>query len=187
MYVFKNTDLMTIYDALTGGSGSNTILNGILNAINFNNPSAPNGTNYILFNALRSSSLSQSVADSLQKEISGTDYDLIGTQVDSGKTTAEWLTSANSILTNIATYNNTIRTPNIRLITGTSTISGQLHSLSVYNSGAASGTIDTGAGAVSIPAGVTVNFDAGGNNNRFPTNVFVLNATGTSFIITTVG
>lgn len=239
-YVFKNTDLMTIYDALTGGSGLGPVVNGIYQAINQNNPAAPNGTNYILWNCLRSGSLSQTVADSLQKEIGGIDYDVIGTQVYSGKYTAELLfsteqntkdtkintgninTNTSTIVTNTgttatntgttatntghivtntgtiatntgtiatntgntATYLSTIRTPVLTSTTGNLTIAPQVHNISVYNSGAANGTINVnGGGNITIPAGVTVNFDAGGNNNRYPVNVFVLNATGTTFIV----
>lgn len=204
-YVFKNTDLMTIYDALTGGSGLAPVVNGIYQAINNNNPAAPNGTNYILWNCLRSGSLSQTVADSLQKEIGGIDYDVIGTQVYSGKYTAELLFSTEqntkdtkintgfinsncaTISTNTgntATYLSTIRTPVLTSTTGTLTITPQVHNISVYNSGAANGTINVnGGGNITIPAGVTVNFDAGGNNNRYPANAFVLNATGTTFIV----
>jgi hypothetical protein len=82
------------------------------------------------------------------------------------------------------TYLSTVRTPFLTSITGSLTIAVQIHNLSVYNSGASAGTINVdGGGAISIPAGVTVNFDAGGNNNRYAINKFVLNATGTTFIV----
>jgi hypothetical protein len=61
-----------------------------------------------------------------------------------------------------------------------------LHNISIYNSGAATGTITVNGTTINLPTGVTVNYDAGGNNNRFPTNNFGYNATGTTFIITYV-
>jgi hypothetical protein len=164
-YIFKNTDLMTIYDAITSGTGSNTLLQTIIDR-------------------LTSTSIGTSVADSLQAEIGGTDYFLLETQVSSGKSTADWLTFIEQNTQNVATYNSTVRNPNLTSITGSLTISPQVHNLSVYNSGSAVGTINVnGGGAINIPAGVTVNFDAGGNNNRYPANAFVLNATGTTFIV----
>ena len=94
------------------------------------------------------------------------------------------LTTETTNTGNISTYLSTIRTPVLTSITGSLTISVQVHNLSVYNSGASAGTINVdGGGAISIPAGVTVNFDAGGNNNRYAINKFVLNATGTTFIV----
>lgn len=85
---------------------------------------------------------------------------------------------------NTANYLSAIRTPVLTSITGSLTIAVQIHNLSVYNSGASAGTINVdGGGAISIPAGVTINFDAGGNNNRYAINKFVLNATGTTFLV----
>ena len=96
-------------------------------------------------------------------------------------------TSTNNIVTNtnqISNHTGSIRTPVLTSITGNLTIAVQVHNLSVYNSGASAGTINVdGGGAISIPAGVTVNFDAGGNNNRYAINKFVLNATGTTFLV----
>ena len=78
-----------------------------------------------------------------------------------------------------------IRTP--RLITssnGAGTIPGQPHSISVYNSGNAVGTLTvSGGAAVNIPVGSTINMDAGGNNNRFASGAFVYTTAGTTFII----
>lgn len=86
--------------------------------------------------------------------------------------------------TNISTYLSTIRGAVLTSITGSLTVAPAVHNISVYNSGAAAGTINvSGGGAISIPSGVTVNFDAGGNNNRYAANTFVLNATGTTFIV----
>lgn len=84
------------------------------------------------------------------------------------------------------TYLSALRTPVIISTSASATISGQLHNISIYNSGSATGTITVGATTINLPAGVTVNYDAGGNNNRFATNTFGYNATGTTFIISYV-
>jgi hypothetical protein len=80
-----------------------------------------------------------------------------------------------------------IRTPHLISTSTTGTIPGQPHSISVYNSGNAVGilTVDSNP-PVNIPVGVTINMDAGGNNNRFATGSFVYNATGTTFLISYV-
>jgi hypothetical protein len=78
-----------------------------------------------------------------------------------------------------------IRTPRLISPNNTSgTINVHVHSISVYNSGNAVGTlVVSGGAAVNIPVGATINMDAGGNNNRFPPGAFVYNATGTTFLI----
>ena len=96
------------------------------------------------------------------------------------------LTTSNTNTGNVATYLSTLRTPLVVSTSGTATISGQLHNISIYNSGAATGTITVNGTTINLPTGVTVNYDAGGNNNRFPTNSFGYNATGTTFIISYV-
>lgn len=96
------------------------------------------------------------------------------------------LTTETTNTTNIATYLSTLRTPVIISTSASATISGQLHNISIYNSGSATGTITVNGTTINLPAGVTVNYDAGGNNNRFPTNSFGYNATGTTFIISYV-
>tara|TARA_B110000503_G_C7132595_1_gene407454 strand:+ start:902 stop:1267 length:366 start_codon:yes stop_codon:yes gene_type:complete len=58
------------------------------------------------------------------------------------------------------------------------------YTFSVYNSGAAAGTFNAGSGSISLPAGVTLNYDAGGLTNFFAANTFAWDATGTTFIIT---
>ena len=94
------------------------------------------------------------------------------------------LTTETTNTTNIATYLSTVRNAVLTSTTGSLTVALAVHNISVYNSGAAAGTINvSGGGAISIPSGVTVNFDAGGNNNRYAANTFVLNATGTTFIV----
>lgn len=67
--------------------------------------------------------------------------------------------------------------------TGVGTITVATKSVSIYNAGATAGTVNVnGGGNVSIPAGVTVNFDAG-TASKYPTSHFAYNATGTTFII----
>jgi hypothetical protein len=96
------------------------------------------------------------------------------------------LTTETTNTTNISTYLSTVRTPVVISTSASATISGQLHNISIYNSGAAVGTITVNGTTINLPVGVTVNYDAGGNNNRFPTNSFGYNATGTTFIISYV-
>jgi hypothetical protein len=87
---------------------------------------------------------------------------------------------------NIRQYLSSVRTPIVISTSASATISGQLHNISIYNSGAAVGTITVNGTTINLPVGVTVNYDAGGNNNRFASNVFGYNATGTTFIISYV-
>jgi hypothetical protein len=87
---------------------------------------------------------------------------------------------------NIRQYLSSVRTPVVISTSASATISGQLHNISIYNSGSAVGTITVNGTTINLPVGVTVNYDAGGNNNRFPTNIFGYNATGTTFIISYV-
>lgn len=96
------------------------------------------------------------------------------------------LTTETTNTTNISTYLSTLRTPVIISTSASATISGQLHNISIYNSGSATGTITVNGTTINLPTGVTVNYDAGGNNNRFPTNSFGYNATGTTFLISYV-
>ena len=67
--------------------------------------------------------------------------------------------------------------------TGAGTVAVATKSVSIYNAGAAAGTVNVnGGGNVSIPAGVTVNFDAG-TASKYPASHFAYNAAGTTFII----
>jgi hypothetical protein len=123
----------------------------------------------------------EGLASSLFESISGGDTPLANLFVET--ISGNNFSIANETY-NIRQYLSSVRTPVLTSITGSLTISVQVHNLSVYNSGAAAGTINVdGGGAISIPAGVTVNYDAGGNNNRYAINKFVLNATGTTFIV----
>ena len=84
----------------------------------------------------------------------------------------------------VVTHANSIKTP-ILISTSTSgTISGEVHNISIYNSGNAVGTLTiSGGSAVNIPVGATINIDAGGGSNRFTSGAFVYDATGTTFLI----
>lgn len=81
------------------------------------------------------------------------------------------------------TYLSTVRTPEIISATGSGTIAVQVHNISVANVGSAVGTITVNGTTVNLPAGAVVNYDAGGNNNRFAINKFAYNGTGTTLLI----
>tara|TARA_R100001082_G_scaffold83889_1_gene50593 strand:- start:407 stop:751 length:345 start_codon:yes stop_codon:yes gene_type:complete len=65
-------------------------------------------------------------------------------------------------------------------ITGSTTVTAEVKSISCYNAHAsATATIAIGGGsAINLLAGETVNFDAGGGSNKFPASHFVINGTG---------
>jgi hypothetical protein len=67
---------------------------------------------------------------------------------------------------------------------GNSSLATAAYSFSVYNAGAVIGTFTGTTGTINLPAGATLNFDAGGLGNKFPASTFSWNATGTTFIIT---
>ena len=71
------------------------------------------------------------------------------------------------------------RTPSIISVTGAGTTPANVYSMSIANVGAAAGVIN----GVSIPAGVTINYDGGFNNTLTQMSY---NATGTRFIITSI-
>ena len=68
-------------------------------------------------------------------------------------------------------------------ISGSSTITQEVKSISCYNAHASgTATINIGGvGAVNLLAGETVNFDAGGND-KFPASYFVINGTGAALL-----
>lgn len=200
---FSEAELWYIYEALTTGTFVGATQQEIWEIFNGTNPQ---GNAISLFNSLNG----ESIANQLSETLSGGDTTLANLMVTnvSGQyfgiteflnqfiavnqvTGNNSLSSIDTKLTtettntgNISTYLSTIRTPFLTSITGSLTIAVQIHNLSVYNSGSSAGTINVdGGGAISIPAGVTVNFDAGGNNNRYAINKFVLNATGTTFLV----
>lgn len=77
-----------------------------------------------------------------------------------------------------------IKTPNLISTNTTGIIPGRPHSVSIYNAGTEAGTLVVNNGdIVDIPAGVTINIDAGGNNNKFAADMFDYDATGTIFLI----
>jgi len=169
---FSEAELWYIYQQLIeinantlGGSLTQNELYEVFNGTN------PEGLASSLFESI--SGGDTPLANLFVETISGSNFSLANVAYDSF-----------SRLSTINNHLNTIRTPFLTSITGSLTIAVHVHNLSVYNSGAAAGTINVdGGGAISIPAGVTVNFDAGGNNNRYAINKFVLNATGTTFIV----
>ena len=71
-----------------------------------------------------------------------------------------------------------------RLSAASTTITQSVKSISFYNAHAsATATINIGgAGAVNLLAGETVNFDAGGGNNKFPASHFVVAASGSDVL-----
>lgn len=81
------------------------------------------------------------------------------------------------------TYLSSLRTPVIISTSASATISGQLHNISFANVGSAVGTITVNGTTVNLPVGATVSYDAGGNNNRFATNIFSYDGTGTTLLI----
>ena len=92
-------------------------------------------------------------------------------------------TTGNSSLSNIDSNTGSLRTPVIISTSGSGTIAPQIHNVSFYNSGAATGTITVNGTTINLPTGVSVNYNAGGNNNRYAVNIFSYNATGTTFLI----
>jgi hypothetical protein len=97
---------------------------------------------------------------------------------------SEW-TTANGLLTSIWTNTGSVRTPQlISSVNSSGTIGVATLNISFYNSGSGTGSITvSGGAAVVIPVGATINYDAGGNGNRFNAGVFAYNTSGTTFII----
>jgi hypothetical protein len=91
-------------------------------------------------------------------------------------------TATAAINTNTATLGVTTNTAFMVRGTGSVTVTDSVKSISVYNAHAsATGTITIGLGsAANLLAGETVNFDAGGNGNKFPASHFVVNGGGTA-------
>jgi hypothetical protein len=74
-----------------------------------------------------------------------------------------------------------MRIPTVTSHTGIGAVPSGTYSFSIANVGASAGTVN---GIVSLPAGVTLNFDAGGADNTLDGISF--DATGTTFIITKI-
>lgn len=70
------------------------------------------------------------------------------------------------------------RAPRYSITSASGSTLANVYSFSIANVGASAGTVD----GQSLPAGVTVNFDAGALNNTLGSLAY--NATGTTFIIT---
>lgn len=93
------------------------------------------------------------------------------------------LTSIDNRLSTIETNTGAQRTPIAFTSSTSGTLTGQYHNISFYNSGTADGTVTPpGSTAVTLPVGVSLNFNAGGNNNRYASG-WSWNATGTTFLI----
>lgn len=180
---FSEAELWYIYEALTTGTFIGATQQEIWEIFNGTNPQ---GQAISLFNQNNGIS----IADQLSETLSGADITisnlLVETLTGNENRIANVCQNTKVNTDNISTYLSTLRTPVIISTSASATISGQLHNISVYNSGSATGTLTVGATTINLPAGVTVNYDAGGNNNRFATNTFGYNATGTTFIISYV-
>lgn len=93
-------------------------------------------------------------------------------------------TEVAELLNNLATIilNNygVERTPNLLRSTGVGSLpAGNVYSFSVYNGGAANGTVLGGV----IKPGETFNFDAGGINNYFNGAAITFDGTGTELVL----
>jgi hypothetical protein len=122
------------------------------------------------------------------------------TQISEAQTTNNKIDTTNISLSNLglissniltetaatANYLQQIRTPQIISTSGSGTINPQIHNISIANIGSATGTITVNGTTVNIPTGITLSYNAGGNNNRFSNAAFSYNATGTTFLITYV-
>jgi len=88
-------------------------------------------------------------------------------------------TNTTSIDTATATLGVTSNTAFMVRGTGAVTVLPSVKSISVYNAGGGTGTITIGlSAAADLLAGETVNFDAGGNGNKFPASHFVIDGVG---------
>ncbi len=85
-----------------------------------------------------------------------------------------------AIANNTSVVTPVMRIPTVTSHTGIGAVPVGTYSFSIANVGASAGTVN----GVSIPAGVTLNFDAGGAGNTLDGISF--NATGTTFIVTKI-
>ena len=123
------------------------------------------------------------IANQLSETISGGDQILANLFVE---TQSGLNINVANLLYNIDNALNTQRTPKVIETTGSGTIGVQIHNISIANTGSATGTITIDGNTINLPSGVSVDYNAGGLNNRFAINKFGYNATGTTFIITYV-
>jgi hypothetical protein len=120
------------------------------------------------------------IANQLSETISGGDQTLANLLVDSVVGSNQ---SAANLLYDIANSLNAQRTPKIIETTTSGTIGVQIHNISIANTGNATGTITVDGTTINLPSGISINYNAGGLNNRFAVNKFSYNATGTTFLI----
>jgi len=93
-------------------------------------------------------------------------------------------TATAAINTNTATLGVATNTAFMVRGTGSVTVTDSVKSISAYNAGGGTGTITIGlSAAADLLAGETVNFDAGGNGNKFPGSHFVINGAGVADIL----
>jgi hypothetical protein len=92
------------------------------------------------------------------------------------------LNSSNS-LTSINNEISVLRIPEVLSSSASGTIAVITHNISIANVGSATGTITVNGTTVNLLAGVSIDYNAGGLNNRFAANLFSYNATGTTFLI----
>lgn len=145
------------------------------------NPNAVNGClNQLQLFEVFNGTNSQGGASSLFETISGGDTPLANLLVDAISGNHY---SVGNLLHYTNLYLNSVRTPVIISSTGSGTVAVQIHNISIANVGSAVGTITVDGTTVNLPAGAVVNYDAGGNNNRFAINKFGYNGTGTTLLI----
>ena len=91
------------------------------------------------------------------------------------------LLGLHAIANNTSVVTPAMRIPTVTSHIGIGAVPSGTYSFSIANVGASAGTVN---GIVSLPAGVTLNFDAGGAGNTLDGISF--DATGTTFIITKI-
>jgi len=157
---FSEAELWYIYEALTTSQFSGATQTEIFEIFNGTNP--------------------QGLASSLFESLSGGDTPLANLLVE---TISGNNFSISNETYNIRQYLSTVRTPVIISTSTSATITPQVHNISFYNSGSSAGTITVNGTTINIPAGVSINYDAGGNNNRYSASSFSYDATGTTLLI----
>lgn len=123
------------------------------------------------------------IANQLSETISGGDQTIANLLVDSVVGSNQ---SAANLLYEISNALNSQRTPKIIETTSSGIIGVQIHNISIANTGSATGTITIDGNTINLPSGVSIDYNAGGLNNRFAVNKFGYNATGTTFLISYV-
>jgi len=79
--------------------------------------------------------------------------------------------------------NNQKKRAGLLTATGAGAVALPVSSISFCNSGSTAINLTVSGSTSSIPAGVTINFDGGGSENRFPGNTFSYDATGGTLLI----